>query len=163
MDGTEPVRDEVRIRAVQDSDIEPFFAHQREPEATEMAAFPARDRVPFFTHWARIRAEPTSLLRTIVAGGEVAGNIVSWTQSGHREVGYWLARSHWGRGVATKALALFLAEETARPLVAHVAVHNVGSIRVLEKCGFQRAEATEFSSATADLGDIEEVPLVLRA
>jgi RimJ/RimL family protein N-acetyltransferase len=57
-----------------------------------------------------------------------------------REVGYWVARSHWGRGVATAALAAFLEEETRRPLIAGVAVHNPGSRRVLEKCGFTLIE-----------------------
>jgi RimJ/RimL family protein N-acetyltransferase len=51
-------------------------------------------------------------------------------------VGYWLGREFWGQGIATQALALFLKEERTRPLVAHVAQHNIGSRRVLEKCGF---------------------------
>jgi RimJ/RimL family protein N-acetyltransferase len=41
-----------------------------------------------------------------------------------------------GAGVATAALAAFLMIVEERPLFAHVAEHNVGSIRVLEKCGF---------------------------
>lgn len=32
--------------------------------------------------------------------------------------------------------ATFLTELEERPLFAHVAAHNVGSIRVLDKCGF---------------------------
>ena len=43
-------------------------------------------------------------------------------------------------GVATRALALMLEEVTARPVHAHVVAHNLGSIRVLEKCGFRRVE-----------------------
>jgi len=42
-----------------------------------------------------------------------------------------------GRGVASAALAAFLEDEPVRPLVAHTAVHNPGSRRVLEKCGFE--------------------------
>lgn len=38
--------------------------------------------------------------------------------------------SYWGRGIASAALAEFLGHD------AFVAVHNVGSICVLEKCGF---------------------------
>ena len=38
--------------------------------------------------------------------------------------------------MATAALAAFLEEETRRPLTAGVAIHNTGSRRVLEKCGF---------------------------
>jgi hypothetical protein len=61
---------------------------------------------------------------------------VSWNNTDGREVGYWLGREFWGQGIATQALALFLEEEPTRPLVAHVAKHNIGSRRVLEKCGF---------------------------
>ena len=42
----------------------------------------------------------------------------------------------WGRGYATRAHAEFVAEVRERPLHARVAEHNVGSIRVLAKCGF---------------------------
>ncbi|MBP8242640.1 MAG: GNAT family N-acetyltransferase, partial [Thermoflexales bacterium] len=59
--------------------------------------------------------------------------------SGQREVGYWLGREFWGKGIATRALEAFLAIDTTRPLHAFVVHHNLGSIRVLEKCGFVRA------------------------
>ena len=41
-------------------------------------------------------------------------------------VGYWIGRRDWGRGIATRALALFLERVTTRPLYAFVAVNNVG-------------------------------------
>jgi RimJ/RimL family protein N-acetyltransferase len=67
----------------------------------------------------------------------VAGNVVSFEQDGEREVGYWIGREYWGKGVATEALSQFLDHvEVRRPLYAGVAKHNVASIRVLEKCGF---------------------------
>ena len=72
----------------------------------------------------------------VEADGVVVGNVVSWEHEGEREVGYRIGREHWGRGVATAALAAFVAEVTERPLFAHVANTNAGSIRVLEKCGF---------------------------
>ena len=78
-----------------------------------------------------------------MADGTVAGNIASWEQDGQRLLGYWVGREHWGRGVATQALAQFARQVTARPLYAHVAVHNAGSVRVLEKCAFQRDRAQE--------------------
>ena len=56
--------------------------------------------------------------------------------TGKREVGYWIDRAFWGRGIATTALTAFLRLEQTRPLYAGVAKHNVASIRVLEKCGF---------------------------
>ena len=71
---------------------------------------------------------------------EIAGHLSIFEMSGEMEVGYWIGREHWGKGIATRALQLFLQSSTVRPLCAHVARHNVASIRVLEKCGFVEVE-----------------------
>jgi RimJ/RimL family protein N-acetyltransferase len=148
----------VRLRDVEDGDLELFYQHQADPVATEMAQFPSREREEFMAHWAKIRADPGNDLQTIVADGVVAGNLMSWDQEGERELGYWIGREYWGRGIATAALALFLDKLTIRPLHAYVAAHNAGSIRVLEKCGFQRV-LTQVSPKDG----IEEVVLILAA
>ena len=127
-----------------------------------MAAFPARDREQFDQHWARLRADPSLATRTIVVDGQVAGNIGSWPDRGRQFLGYWIGREYWGRGVATSALGAMLDEVTTRPLHAHVAAHNVGSIRVLEKCGFQREREQAAGHPTPDDG-VEELLYVLRA
>ena len=105
-----------------------------------MAHFPARDRDAFMTHWAKIPADASNWARTVEVEGAVAGNVVSWVHDGERYVGYWIGREHWGKGVATAALASCLTLLEERPLFAHVVEHNVGSIRVLEKCGFVRSD-----------------------
>jgi RimJ/RimL family protein N-acetyltransferase len=124
------------LRDVVESDLDAFYEHQREPEATTMALFPARDRDAFDAHWRRVLADGGLTKKTIVHDGEVAGNVVSWEQDGRRLVGYWLGKEFWGKGLATRALREFVAEVMTRPLYAWVATTNVGSIRVLEKCGF---------------------------
>lgn len=57
------------------------------------------------------------------------------------EIGYWLARQYWGKGIMTdavKAYANYAFEELGLlKLVAHVFEVNVGSARVLEKAGFK--------------------------
>jgi len=126
----------IRLREVESGDLPLFFVHQQDPVAVEMVAFTSRDRAAFDQHWAKILADPTSLIRTVVADGEVAGNILSFNREGEREVGYWIDRAWWGRGVATAALSAFLRLEQTRPLHAGVAKHNLASIRVLQKCGF---------------------------
>ena len=151
---------EVFLRPVEDGDIDTFFDHQADSAAAEMAAFPSRDKDRFAAHWAKTRADGTSLLRTVVADGAVAGNIVSWHQDGQRLVGYWIGREQWGRGIATRALARFLTEESNRPLFAHVAVHNAGSIRVLTKAGFRRDRDLEAQAPAPDDG-IDEFIFVL--
>jgi RimJ/RimL family protein N-acetyltransferase len=133
---------EVTIRPVREADLPILFEHQRDPEATAMAAFPPRDREAFMTHWKGILGDPSLLAWAIELDGRVVGNIGSFDFKEHREVGYWIERASWGRGVATRALALVLEEETTRPLFAGVAPHNAGSMRVLEKCGFERTGET---------------------
>ena len=130
------VTPKVVLRDVIESDLPIFLAHQLDPQATSMAAFPARESDAHFAHWAKIMSDGTNVLKTILADGQVAGNIVSWDASGQREVGYWLGREFWGQGIATRALELFLGEVAIRPLYAHVVRHNRASRRVLEKCGF---------------------------
>lgn len=123
------------LRDVVDDDIPVFFEQQNDPEAIEMAAFPPREWEPFRAHWDRIRQDETCVTKTIVSEGVVAGNILSWPRDDGRFVGYWLGREFWGKGLATRALAE-LVEELDRPLYAEVSTANIGSIRVLEKCGF---------------------------
>jgi RimJ/RimL family protein N-acetyltransferase len=126
----------VRLRDVRRDDLPTLFDHQMDPEANRMANFDARDRDAFMTHWAKILADETLVAKAVVHDDVIVGNVVSWTHDGERDVGYWIGREHWGKGVATAALGALLAELEERPLFAHVAEHNVGSIRVLEKCGF---------------------------
>jgi RimJ/RimL family protein N-acetyltransferase len=131
----------VHLRGVRDDDLPMFFEHQQDPDANRMANFDARDRDAFMAHWAKILRDETVVVRTIEFEDRVAGNVVSWQHDGERDVGYWIGREHWGKGVATAALSAFLDELDTRSLHAHVAAHNIGSIRVLEKCGFERAGA----------------------
>jgi RimJ/RimL family protein N-acetyltransferase len=103
-----------------------------------MALFPAREREAFDAHWRKILADDSLVVRAIEVDGEVAGNLGSWEQDGRQFVGYWLGREFWGRGLATAALGEFVEELEVRPLHAWVASSNLGSIRVLEKCGFDQ-------------------------
>ena len=70
------------------------------------------------------------------------------------EVGYWLGRAFWGRGIATAALRLltahaFAADPELRRLWAVPFVTNIASARVLEKAGYTR-EGTLRQSAIKD-------------
>ncbi len=128
---------DIRIRDVIEADLTILFAQQLDPDATRMAAFPAREREAFMMHWKnKILGDARVQKQTILFDAQVAGHIVSFEQGEKRLVGYWLGKEYWGRGIATRALSEFLAQETHRPLYAQVAKHNVASIRVLEKCGF---------------------------
>lgn len=140
-----------------------LFEQWADPVAAHMAAFTApdhMDRDAFDRRWTRLRADETLLVRVIVADGDVAGSIGSWGDPGEREITYWVGRSYWGRGIATGAVEAFLNVERSRPLHARVAHDNVGSRRVLEKCGFQ-VVGNERGFAHARSDEIEESVLRL--
>ena len=99
---------------------------------------------------------------TIVCDGVVAGYVVSFERDGQPEVSYWIGKEHWGKGIATRSLAIFLREQPLRPLQARVATDNAASIRVLEKCGFTViGEDRYFANARGE--EIDELILELRA
>jgi RimJ/RimL family protein N-acetyltransferase len=152
----------VLLRDVEEGDLPTFFEHQLDPAANRMAALPARARDAFMRHWTEILGDEAVIAKTILFDGNVAGNVVSWQQSGEREVGYWIGKEFWGKGIATAALSEFLSHVTARPLYAHVAKHNIASIRVLEKCGFTILDEDKTSSG-APGEEVEEYILKLGA
>jgi RimJ/RimL family protein N-acetyltransferase len=132
----------VTLRPVCVADLPVLFEHQNDPVASAMARFPSRPHDAFMTHWhEKVLGDPTNTARTILSDCRVVGSIGSFARDGRRLVGYWIGQEHWSKGVATKALTAFLDVERQRPLSAFVVKSNVGSIRVLEKCGFQLVSA----------------------
>ena len=57
------------------------------------------------------------------------------------QLGYWIGEPHWGNGYATEAVQalidLVFTESDCEAIGAGCRVANVGSRRVIEKCGFQ--------------------------
>ena len=62
----------VLLRDVTEDDLPVFFEQQLDPVATQMAAFPARDRQAFMAHYAKIRSDETVIIQTILFDGRVA-------------------------------------------------------------------------------------------
>jgi RimJ/RimL family protein N-acetyltransferase len=153
----------LHLRAVEDTDLPIFFEQQLDPQANYMAAFTAKDpsdRAAFDAHWRKIRDDESTINRTILVDGQVVGHVASFMQMGEREVTYWIGKEFWGKGIATQALATLLAEIPARPLYAAAAKDNIGSLRVLQKCGFViTGEGKGFANARGE--EIEEYILTL--
>jgi RimJ/RimL family protein N-acetyltransferase len=105
----------------------------------------------------------TVIIKTIVCDRQVVGSVLSYKEAGKVQVSYWIGKEYWGKGLATRALSGFLAHgNKARPIYARVAKDNLGSRRVLEKCGFTiMGEAKGFANARGE--EIEELILELRA
>jgi RimJ/RimL family protein N-acetyltransferase len=148
----------VELRNVLPADLDRFFEMGQDPEAVWMAAFTHADpgdRAAFDAHWSRIMACPDVRIQTVLLEGEVVGSIASFLMEGDREITYWVDRRFWGCGVATKALAGFVEGEW-RPFFGRAAADNVGSRRVMERCGF-RLIGTDRGFANARGMEIDEV------
>lgn len=131
--------DGVTLRDTVEDDLPTLFEQQRDPEAVAMAAFGAGDpddRAAFMERRIRFMADPSIINQTIVYNGEIAGIVALFEMFGHQQIGYWVDKPLWGKGIATRAVALFLEHIPQRPLYAHAAKDNLGSLRVLEKNGF---------------------------
>jgi RimJ/RimL family protein N-acetyltransferase len=128
------------LRSVEEDDLELFFELQQDPVAIWMAAFTSADlanRTAFDSRWQRILADDSIVVKTVVVDGVPVGNVLKYLADGQREVAFWIARQHWGHGYATEALRLLLSEILERPVLAHAAEDNAGSIAVLVRNGFR--------------------------
>jgi len=154
------------LRDVIDDDLPTFFEQQLDPAANYMAAFTGRDpsdRDAFMAHWARIRNNPSVIMKTILFKGQVAGSVASYIDEefGKPEVTYWIGKEYWGQGIATRALAKLLTYQKARPIYGRAAKDNTATVRVLEKCGF-KIIGYDRGFANARREEIEEVIMELR-
>jgi RimJ/RimL family protein N-acetyltransferase len=155
---------EVELRPVRRDDLPVLFAHQLDPVANHVAAFVAADqadRAAFDTRWERLLTDDAVVARVVVHDDDVVGHIASYESELGREVTYWIDREHWGKGLATATLRTFLESMDERPLHARSASDNLGSLRVLERCGFV-VVGMELAYAPGRRTQIDETILILR-
>ena len=109
--------------------------------------------------WIRDRdAEGTQLVAISRESLEPIGLVLLHEVPGLTELrlGYLIAEPHWGMGYATElvhGLVRWARDHSSGSIVAGVSADNLGSVRVLEKCGFSRCddrpEATELFYSVA--------------
>lgn len=127
----------ISLRPTTVEDLPALFAMEIDQVACDMAGIKPRARDMFFAAWERHLTNPAINSRVILIGREVVGGISRFEAEGRDCIGYGIARAHWGKGIASRALELFLREETRRPLHATIVCANASSRRILEKCGFR--------------------------
>ncbi|HDS1676973.1 MULTISPECIES: GNAT family N-acetyltransferase [Stenotrophomonas maltophilia group] len=129
-------------------DLESLLHHANDAEVSRGL----RDRFPFpYTREdgeaflaGRVLA-PGTLNLAIEIDGHACGSIGAQQGSAERahmaELGYWLGQAYWGQGLMTRVVGLFapwvMDELRLFRLQAGVVDFNLGSVRVLEKNGFQ--------------------------
>ncbi len=137
-----PTPTEVSLRRTTQADLPLLHTFELDPASNQLAGTKPRDWPTFQTRWAQILADPDGTVtgvtpRVILADGILVGAVNISPHDGRDSIGYWIAREHWGRGIATRAVALMLSEFSPRPLIATTAAHNHPSIRVLLKNGIE--------------------------
>jgi RimJ/RimL family protein N-acetyltransferase len=138
-----------------------MYDMQLEPESNRMAVTIPRTREEFDAHWAKALDDPGITAKAVLVGEALVGYISYFPRDGQDHVGYWIDRTYWGMGIASRALQLLLQEVTKRPLVATAATSNGASLRVLQKCGFI-IEQVRVSPARERYPECEEAVFVLR-
>ncbi|MDQ1859077.1 GNAT family N-acetyltransferase [Chryseobacterium sp. WLY505] len=149
---------DIKLRPTVVEDLETLFQFQLDDEANHLAAFTSKDsanKEAYIAKFTKLLADPTVNNQTIIAGTVTVGSIARFIMEGDAEITYWIDKNFWGKGIATNALKDFLTLETARPIFGRVAFDNLGSQKVLEKCGFVKI-GTDKGFANARQKEIEE-------
>lgn len=161
-----PPQATMRLRRTALQDIALLYSFEMDEASNALAGTKPRDWATFQARWTEILADADGTAtgvtpRVIVMGDTVVGAVNISPQDGRDHIGYWIAREQWGRGIASRAVALMLAEFPRRPLYATAAATNLPSIRVLEKNGF-RVIARATTPETARTMQRETVTLLLQ-
>lgn len=145
------------VRSWRHGDVPALARHANDPEVARNLrdAFPhPYDEGDARAFIGRARGTDPERVFAIDVGGEAVGSIGFVVGQDvarlSAEIGYWLARPMWGRGISTEALVAV----TAHAIEAHGLIRlyatpfawNPASARVLEKAGYVR-EATLRRSA----------------
>ena len=140
---------DVMLRPWRPEDAPSIARHADDPQvaANLRDVFPCPYQLSDAEEFIRLcrAAEPEqAIFRAIVVDGQAVGSVAltRGTDVCRRsaELGYWLGRALWGRGIMTKAVEEmcrtgFEAWDIVR-IYAEPFAHNAGSRRVLEKAGF---------------------------
>ena len=141
--------DRILLRPWRDSDAEVLYKWASDPDVGPRAGWPPHKSVE----------ESLEIIRTIFSGegmwavvwketGEAIGSVGYLPASNSNlqiadnecEVGYWIAKPYWGKGICTEALRLVVdhcfREQGFSTLWGDYFPENPASGRVMEKCGF---------------------------
>lgn len=146
------------LRPTEIDDLETLFKFQLDEKGGYLAAFMPNnydDKDAYFSKYVKLLNNETVNNQTILINNIIVGSIAKFEIDGESEITYWIDRQYWGIGIASNALIKFLKQETTRPLFGRVAFDNIGSQKVLAKCGFIRV-GVDKGFASARKMEIEE-------
>ena len=141
------VTEHLVLRKPKIEDIEPMFKNwASDPEVTKYLTWLPHEDISVTTmivnNWLEQEKDIKTMryMITVKGSDEPIGTIdvVDYENDIH-EIGYCLSRKHWGKGYMTEACKAFvnhLFELGYNSVVIAADVRNIGSNRVIEKCGF---------------------------
>jgi [ribosomal protein S5]-alanine N-acetyltransferase len=137
---------QLRLRRPRPSDAEAVFEYGSDPEVARFADWPVRTSIDGLAESLLARAarwdagEDFYWIITRADDDRAIGGITCQITGDSAEVGFLLARQHWGKGWATEATRAVTGWARSCPaltrLHATCDAGNLASVRVLEKAGF---------------------------
>lgn len=152
------IKSDIKLRPTEISDLDTLFQFQLDKEGGYLAAFMPEDptdKSAYKEKFTKLLVNPAVNNQTIILDNNIVGSIAKFIMDGNTEITYWIDRKFWGKGIATEALKSFLVIETVRPVFGRVAFDNLGSQKVLERCGFEKI-GTDKGFANARQMEVEE-------
>ena len=148
MDRNELLTERLILRKLRKEDAEPMFENwASDPEVTKYVTWSTHESVEqtkqIVDIWVKEYENPKTIRYGIVLkdNNELIGAIdVVGYIDGNPEIGYCLSRKYWNKGYMTEAcsaLVDYLLSIGYKTIVIEADVDNIGSNRVIEKCGFE--------------------------
>jgi [ribosomal protein S5]-alanine N-acetyltransferase len=137
---------ELRLRLPRPSDTEAVFEYGSDPEVARFSDWPVRTSMDGLAESLLARAarwdagEDFYWIITLANDDRAIGGISCQITGDSAEIGFLLARQHWGKGWATEAAKAVVGWARTCPaltrLLATCDAENLASARVLKKSGF---------------------------
>ena len=144
-----PIYDEnIKLRFFKQEDAEDVRRLADHPDLAQMIGLPHPYLLSYAEAW--ICSQPEAIKKgseyphAITYGKHLAGTITLRIDRSNNigELGYWIGREYWGKGIATEAVRQMIrfgfVELSLHKVHASVLSKNPGSQRVLEKAGLSR-------------------------
>ena len=142
------VTDNCVLRKVKKEDAEPMFRNwASDPEVTKFLTWPSHESIEVtnkvIDRWFEEEKNPKTIrfVITLIDNDEPIGSIdVVGYINDNPEIGYCLSRKYWNKGLMTEACKTFskyLLDIGFEKVLIKAVVENIGSNRVIEKCGFK--------------------------
>jgi ribosomal-protein-alanine N-acetyltransferase len=135
------------LRYQQIGDAKKFWEILNDPDFTYFSSPPSsiKEEKDFLRHNREKRKQNIEHNFSILVRGEVIGAIgvtIDQRRPHIGEIGYFIDKKHWGKGIASRSVTMieeFIAKELGLyRLEILIMKKNTKSIRVAEKCGYQK-------------------------